>query len=101
MGGHPSLEVYEAGSLPDVFRLVEQLHKKLIHIQRGTVRHVGLTTPQYATLTQLWALDGQPLKDLAAGNQCTRATMTTIIDGLERKGRRFFVDGADLLFGTG
>ncbi|MDJ0923263.1 MAG: MarR family transcriptional regulator [Acidimicrobiia bacterium] len=76
---------YQAGSLPDVFRLVEQLHKKLMHVRRETVRQTGLTPPQYATLTQLWELDGQPPKDLAAGNACTPATMTTIIDGLERK----------------
>ncbi len=76
---------YRAGSLPDVFRLVEQLHSKLMHVRRETVRRTGLTPPQYATLTQLWELDRQPLKDLAGGNNCTAATMTTIVDGLERK----------------
>ena len=77
---------YRAESLPHVFGLVEQLQKKLDHVQRQTVRHVGLTPPQFAALSQLWAQDGQPLKDLAAGNGCTPATMTTIVDGLERKG---------------
>ena len=80
------MTTYEPGSLPDVFRLVEQLQKKLNHVQRETVRHTGLTPPQYAALTQLWAHDGQPLKDLAAGNHCTAATMTSLVDGLERKG---------------
>ena len=78
-------ESYLPGSLPDVFRLVEQLHKKLAYVQRQTVSETGLTPPQYATLTQLWKHDGLPLKDLAAGNNCTPATMTTIVDGLERK----------------
>ncbi len=77
---------YPADTLPGVFQLVEQLAKKLTNIQRQTMRHTGLTPPQYVTLTQLWTEDGQPLKDLAAGNQCTPATMTTIVDSLERKG---------------
>lgn len=75
-----------AATLPDVFRLVDQLNKKLERVQRLTVRDTGLTPPQYVTLSQLWEQDGQPLKDLAAGNHCTPATMTTIVDGLERKG---------------
>ena len=78
-------EQHEPGSLPDVIRLVEQLHTKLKHVQRQTVRETGLTPPQYAALTQLWERDGLPLKDLAAGNNCTPATMTTIVDTLERK----------------
>lgn len=77
---------YPTDTIPGVFRLVEQLSKKLSDIQRRTMKQTGLTPPQYATLTQLWARDGQPLKDLAAGNNCTPATMTTIVDGLERKG---------------
>jgi DNA-binding MarR family transcriptional regulator len=75
-----------AATLPDVFRLVEQLNRKLERVQRLTVRDTGLTPPQYVALSQLWEQDGQPLKDLAAGNHCTPATMTTIVDGLERKG---------------
>lgn len=85
MGERSRSEEYPPGSLPDVFRLVEQLHKKLMHVRRETVRQTGLTPPQYAALTQLWELDGRPLKDLAAGNNCTPATMTTIVDSLERK----------------
>lgn len=75
-----------AATLPDVFQLVEQLNRKLERVQRLTVRDTGLTPPQYVALSQLWERDGQPLKDLAAGNHCTPATMTTIVDGLERKG---------------
>ena len=69
----------------ETIRLIERLHQKLMHVKRETVRQTGLTPPQYATLTQLWDSDGQPLKALAAGNGCTPATMTTIVDGLERK----------------
>lgn len=76
----------DRATLPDVFDLVEQVNKKLERVQRITVRDTGLTPPQFVTLSQLWERDGQPLKDLAAGNHCTPATMTTIVDGLERKG---------------
>ncbi len=75
-----------AESLSDVFRSIEHLQKKLAHVQRQTVSHSGLTPPQYTTLMQLWDRDGQPLNALAAGNHCTPATMTTIVDSLERKG---------------
>lgn len=83
---HTSAESPGAEGLSDVFRLVERLQKKLSHVQRQTVSRSGLTPPQYATLVQLWDQDGQPLNALAAGNHCTPATMTTIVDGLERKG---------------
>ena len=76
----------EAATLPDVFQLVETVNRKLEQVQRATVRDTGLTPPQYVALSQLWERDGQRLKDLAAGNHCTPATMTTIVDGLERKG---------------
>ena len=34
----------------------------------------------------LWDRDEMPLKDLASACNCTRATITGLIDGLERKG---------------
>ena len=73
-------------TLPDVFCLVEGLGKKLTNLQRQTMQSTGLTPPQYATLTQLWTEDGRQLKELASGNRCTPATMSAIVDGLERKG---------------
>lgn len=75
----------DAPTLPTVFRLVEGLSRKLTNLQRQTMQSAGLTPPQYAALAQLWAQDGLQPKDLAAGNQCTPATMTAIVDALERK----------------
>lgn len=79
-------EKYQPGSLPNIFGLVERLHKRLKHIQRRTVSHTGLTPAQYAALSLLWERDERSLKELAVGIHCTQATMTTIVDGLERKG---------------
>jgi len=77
---------YRAGSIPEVFQLVEGLTKKLKNIQRLTVSVSGLTPPQYVVLGALWEQDQRPLKELAEAAHCTRATITGIVDILERKG---------------
>lgn len=46
----------------------------------------GLTPSQYHVLNLLWEGGEMPLKDLADASRCTRATMTGLIDVLERKG---------------
>ena len=51
-----------------------------------TVSEANLTPPQFQTLRLLWEQDSQPFKDLAASNGCTRPTMTSIVDTLERNG---------------
>jgi len=53
---------------------------------RQTVREADLTPPQYAVLNMLWDQDGRPFKEFAVALVCTRATITGIIDTLERKG---------------
>jgi DNA-binding MarR family transcriptional regulator len=78
-------EEYQAGSIPDVFQLIERLAKKLKYIQRQTVSSAGLTPPQYVVLGALWEQDRRPLKDLADEAHCARATITGIVDVLERK----------------
>ena len=77
-------EVPEA-SLGETFDLLERTAKNLKRIQRQTVNESGLTPPQYAVLHLLWEQDGRPFKDLADALLCTRATITGIIDTLERK----------------
>jgi len=79
-------EFYPPGSMPEIFYLIEQVEKKLKQIQRHTIRATNLTPPQYFMLTLLWARDGQPFKDLAAAGGYTRATITGIVDTLEKKG---------------
>jgi len=72
--------------MPEVFWLIELAGKRLKQIQRETIRDTDLTPPQYFVLTLLWEKDGRPFKDLAAAVGCSRATMTGIVDTLERKG---------------
>ena len=73
-------------SMGEVFEFIEQTAKNLRRIQRQTVREVGLTPPQYGVLHLLWERDERPFKDFANALMCTRATITGIIDTLERKG---------------
>lgn len=78
-------EEYQPGSMPEVFRLIGAIEKKLGHMQRRMMQVAGLTPPQYVALSMLWEEDRRPLKELADGCQCTRATVTGIVDTLEKK----------------
>ena len=78
-------EEYQPDSMPEIFQLIERVEKKLTRIQRETIKETGLTPPQYVVMTLLWEQDGRPFKELAAAVQCTRATMTGIVDTLEKK----------------
>lgn len=70
----------------DVFQLIDHAAKNLRRIERMTVEGAGLTPPQYHLLRTLWDDDLMPLKDLAEASNCTRATITGLIDSLEAKG---------------
>jgi DNA-binding MarR family transcriptional regulator len=78
-------EEYQTGSIPEIFQRIELVEKKLKQIQRETIKATQLTPPQYVVLTLLWEKDGRPFKELAKATHCTRATMTGIIDTLEKK----------------
>jgi DNA-binding MarR family transcriptional regulator len=78
-------QVTEA-SLTEIFKLLDQTARNLKRIQRQTFSQAGLTPPQYAVLHLLWERDGRPFKEFAEALVCTRATITGIIDTLERKG---------------
>ena len=89
MGGQAqgtAKEEYQSGSMPEVFQLIELADKRLKQIQRETISGADLTPPQYFVLTLLWEQDGRPFKELAAAANCSPATMTGIVDTLERKG---------------
>jgi DNA-binding MarR family transcriptional regulator len=75
----------QPNTLPEIFQLIEMVEKKLKRIQRETVGKVDLTPPQYFILTLLWEKDGRPFKELASAAHCSRATMTGIVDTLEKK----------------
>ena len=80
------VEAYQPDSMPEIFQLIGRVEKKLEQIQRETIKETNLTPPQYVVLTLLWEHDGRTFKELAAGVQCTPATMTGIVDTLEKKG---------------
>lgn len=76
----------QPGSIPEIFQLIEQANKKLKQMQSQTLREANLTSSQYLILNLLWEEDGRPFKDLAAALAYTPATVTGIVDTLERKG---------------
>jgi DNA-binding MarR family transcriptional regulator len=78
-------EEYQSASMPEVFQLIELADKRLKRIQRETIRGADLTPPQFFVLTLLWEKDGRPFKEIAAAGHSSRATMTGIVDTLERK----------------
>jgi DNA-binding MarR family transcriptional regulator len=73
-------------SFGEVFALIGLTTKNLERIERLAVQEAGLTPSQYHVLNVLWEGEAMPLKDLAQASGCTRATMTGLIDVLERKG---------------
>jgi DNA-binding MarR family transcriptional regulator len=76
----------QPGSIPEIFLLIEQANKKLKKLQSQTLREANLTSSQYLILSLLGQENGQPFKDLAATLAYTPATVTGIVDTLERKG---------------
>lgn len=73
------------GAMPEIFQLIEGLQKRLAKFQAHTLKEARLTPPQYYILSQLAEQDGRPFKDLADALACTRATMTGLVDTLEKK----------------
>ena len=68
-----------------MFQLIDLISKKLKTIQRHTIRESGLTPSQFFILNLLWEKDERPFKELAMINHCSRATITGLIDTLEKK----------------
>ena len=81
----PLDEEYLTGSLPEIFQRVELVAKKLKQLQGQTLKETRLSPPQFFILSLLWEKEGRPLKELAEMLACTRATVTGIVDTLEKK----------------
>ncbi len=79
-------EISPSGSMPEVFQLIDDLEKRFIQLQVDTLKQSRLTIPQYFILSLLSDKDERPFKDLAELLACTRATVTGIVDTMERKG---------------
>jgi DNA-binding MarR family transcriptional regulator len=76
----------EPGTIPEIFSQIERLSKKLKRIEGRTLRAAGLTPPQYIILSLLTERDGRAFKELAEALFCTRASVTGIVDSLEKNG---------------
>ena len=88
MSENPSEECIcscEAKDIVDVFELVNKLNKKYEKIQRDNIQKLELTTTQHFILRELWESDGRQFKDLADGCNCSRSTITGVIDNMEKK----------------
>lgn len=72
-------------AMPEVFRLIEELQKRFIKFQTHILQEARLTLPQYYILSLLSVKDRRPFKELADELACTRATITGIVDTLEKK----------------
>jgi DNA-binding MarR family transcriptional regulator len=74
------------GSMPEIFELIETLSKRLKQFQGKTLKDAQLTPPQYFILSLLAEKDQRPFKELAELLSCSRATITGIVDTMEKKG---------------
>jgi len=70
----------------EVLELIHEIDKKFEKVQRQEITKDDLTTSQFFILRQLWELDGIPFKDLAVACNCSRSTITGVVDTMEKKG---------------
>lgn len=76
----------EPGSISEIFQLLERASRRLKHIQRLTVQQTGLTPSQFYIMKLLWETDRRPFNELARELICSRATITGIVDTLQKNG---------------
>ncbi len=69
----------------DVFNLINILKKKYEKLQRDNIQELELTPTQHFILRQLWEADGQQFKELAELCNCSRSTITGVVDTMEKK----------------
>ncbi len=72
--------------MPDAFQRIEALEKRIKQFQEQTLKEAGLTPPQYFILSLLNERDGHSFKEVAHALGCTPATVTGIVDTMEKKG---------------
>jgi len=73
----------------DVFEIINTLNKKYEKLQRDNFQELELTPTQHFILRELWRSDGQQFKDLAETCNCSRSTITGVVDTMEKKGLVF------------
>ncbi len=67
----------------DVFELINKINKKYEKLQRKNIQELNLTPTQHSILRDLWMTDGLQFKELADSCDCTRSTITGVIDTME------------------
>jgi len=67
----------------DVFELISKINKKYEKLQRKNIKELNLTPTQHLILRKLWADDGRQFKELADSCDCTRSTITGVVDTME------------------
>ncbi|MFX1378719.1 MAG: MarR family winged helix-turn-helix transcriptional regulator [Promethearchaeota archaeon] len=67
----------------DVFEIISKINKKYEKLQRNNIQELNLTPTQHLILRELWIADGQQFKDLADSCDCSRSTITGVIDTME------------------
>ena len=72
----------------DVLELIHGINKKFEKMQRREITKTNedITTAQYLLLRQLWEKDGLQFKELAIACNCSRSTVTGVVDTMEKKG---------------
>ncbi len=68
-----------------VFELINTLNKKYEKLQRNNIQMLELTPTQHLILRELWSSDGQQFKELAETCNCSRSTITGVVDTMEKK----------------
>ena len=69
----------------EVFNLINALSKKFDKIQRESIQILELTPTQHLILRELWKSDGKQFKELAETCDCSRSTITGVVDTMEKK----------------
>ncbi|MFX0023685.1 MAG: MarR family winged helix-turn-helix transcriptional regulator [Candidatus Hermodarchaeota archaeon] len=67
----------------DVFELISKINKKYEKLQRKNIQELNLTPTQHLILRELWTADERPFKELADTCDCTRSTITGVVDTME------------------
>ncbi|MFX0067162.1 MAG: MarR family winged helix-turn-helix transcriptional regulator [Candidatus Hermodarchaeota archaeon] len=67
----------------DVFELISKINKKYEKLQRKNIQELNLTPTQHFILRELWMSDERQFKELAESCDCTRSTITGVVDTME------------------
>ena len=81
----PIKDCCQPKDIVDVFELINILNKKYEKLQRDNIQELELTPTQHFILRELWQTDGQQFKDLADICNCSRSTITGVVDTMEKK----------------